>query len=108
MIFLLSVCSSLLYAPCSMLFNDPVRPHEHIWWNREPDLLGGFQVDDQLDLDRLFHLQIDRLFAIEKFVYMKRRTPLLTLIDYMASFQYPYFNGGIFHERSQAQEIFIG
>ena len=91
-----------------MLFNHPVRPHEQIRRNREPDLLGCSQIDDQFELDRLFHLQIGWLFAIEKFVYMKRRAPPLTLIDYMASFQYPYFNGGIFHERSQAQEIFIG
>src|SRR5262245_5735925 len=38
-----------------------VRSRQHIGWNRQADLLGGFQIDHQLKLHWLFHGQIGRL-----------------------------------------------
>ncbi len=38
-----------------MLFDDLVRSRQHIRRNRQADLLGRFQVDDQLELGRLLH-----------------------------------------------------
>src|SRR5262245_7176308 len=35
------------------------------WWNFEAERLGGLEVDDQLDLRRLLHRQVGRLFALE-------------------------------------------
>ena len=31
----------------------PVRPRQHFLRNRQPDLLGGFQINNQLELVRL-------------------------------------------------------
>jgi hypothetical protein len=33
-------------------------PRQHIRWNREADLVGGFQIDHQLKLGRLFDRKI--------------------------------------------------
>ena len=30
-----------------------IRPHQHVRRNRQADLLGGFQIDDELELRRL-------------------------------------------------------
>jgi hypothetical protein len=32
-----------------------IRSHQHIRRNRQADLLGGFEIDDELELLRLFH-----------------------------------------------------
>jgi hypothetical protein len=32
---------------------DLIRPHQHIGTNRQADLLGGFQIDDELKFLRL-------------------------------------------------------
>ena len=47
-------CCSLLTAHRSLLFDDPVRS-QHIWWNRQIDLFGGFEIDDEFKLRRLLH-----------------------------------------------------
>jgi hypothetical protein len=44
-----------------MLFDDLVRPRQHIRRNRKSDLLSGFQIDDQLELRRLLHGKIGGL-----------------------------------------------
>jgi len=36
------------------LFNDLIRPHQHVGRNRQADLLSRLQVDDQLEFLRLF------------------------------------------------------
>src|SRR5574341_674937 len=28
-----------------LLLDNSVRPHQQVWWDREADLLGGFEVD---------------------------------------------------------------
>jgi hypothetical protein len=35
------------------LLDHLIRSREHIRWNRQTDLLGSFQIDDQLELRRL-------------------------------------------------------
>ena len=46
---------SILGSPLRFLclFNDLIRPYQHVRWNRQADLLGGFQIDDELELFRL-------------------------------------------------------
>jgi hypothetical protein len=34
--------------------NHPIRPRQHVRRNREADLLGRFEIDDQLEFRRLF------------------------------------------------------
>ena len=43
------------------LLNDFIRPRQHIWRNRQADLLGGFQIDDEFKFRRLLDGQISRL-----------------------------------------------
>src|ERR1044071_7894703 len=45
-----------------------IRSRQHVWWNRKADLLGGFQIDHQLELSRLFHWQVGRFRAPKDFV----------------------------------------
>lgn len=40
--------------------NYPVRPRQHIRRDRQADLLGGFEVDDEFKLDRLLDGKISR------------------------------------------------
>ena len=42
-----------------------VRSRQHIWWDREADLLGGFEIDDQLELGGLLDGKIGWLRAFE-------------------------------------------
>jgi hypothetical protein len=46
---------SIRFAPLSY---DLVRSHEHSLRNRQSDLLGGFQIDHQLELRRLLDREI--------------------------------------------------
>jgi hypothetical protein len=46
-----------------MSFYDPIRPRQHIWRNRQADLLSRFQIDDELKLHRLRDGQISRFRA---------------------------------------------
>src|SRR5690242_11421663 len=39
----------------------PIRSRQNIRWNDEADLLGGFQVDDELELGRPFYGNVSRL-----------------------------------------------
>ena len=52
----------------SCLANHFVRPHQHIWRNRQADLLGGFQIDHQLKLRRLLDGQIGGLGSLQDLV----------------------------------------
>lgn len=40
-------CDSLLLAPCSMLFDHPIRSCENLGWNGDAELLGSFQINDE-------------------------------------------------------------
>ena len=60
----------------ALSFDNPVRPRQHIWWNRQADLLGGFQIDHQLELRRLLHGEIRGLGAFEDLVHIRGGAPI--------------------------------
>jgi hypothetical protein len=43
---------------CSLLSYDSVRSRQDVRGNRQADLLGSLQIDDELKLHRLLHRQI--------------------------------------------------
>src|SRR5262245_33404844 len=47
-----------------------IRSRQHIGRNREADLLGGFEIDDELKLRRLLYRKIGRLGAFEDLVHV--------------------------------------
>jgi hypothetical protein len=49
----------------SVLPNHLIRSSQHIRRNRHADLLGGLQIDDELELDRLLHGQVGGLRPFE-------------------------------------------
>jgi hypothetical protein len=57
-------------------FNDSIRPHQHVGWNRQTDLLGRFQVDDQLELLGLLHRKIGGLGAFQNLVHVRSRASI--------------------------------
>ena len=59
------------------LLNDFICPRQHIRRNRQADLLGRFEIDDQLKLLWLFHRQIGRLGDLQDFIHEVCCTPPL-------------------------------
>src|ERR1051325_5823700 len=53
-----------------MLFDNFVGPRQHVRWNRQTDLFGGFQIDNQFKLGRLLYRQVGGLCAFEDFVHI--------------------------------------
>jgi hypothetical protein len=49
--------------------DDSIRSGQHVWRNREADLLGGFEIDNELELRRLLDRQVGWLSAFQNFVY---------------------------------------
>lgn len=45
----------------SILFDHPIRSYQHVGRNAHTDLLGRFEIDDELKLRRLFYGQVGRL-----------------------------------------------
>ena len=54
-----------------------VRPRQHVRRNRQADLLGSFQVDDQLELRGLLYWEIGGLGVFEDFINEGCRAPLV-------------------------------
>src|SRR5947207_6051287 len=52
----------------NLSFDHLIRPKKNRLRNRQADLLGGFQIDDQLEFCWLLHRQITRLPAFEDLV----------------------------------------
>src|SRR6266542_1658953 len=48
-----------------------VRPCEHVGRNRQADLLGRFQIDDELELLRLLHREIGWLSTLQNLVHIR-------------------------------------
>jgi hypothetical protein len=48
----------LLRASCLFSLDHSIRSRQHIWRNDKADLFGGFEIDDQLKLGRLFDRQV--------------------------------------------------
>src|SRR6266540_4482209 len=61
-------------------FDDLVGTGQHRLRNRQPDRLGGFEIDDQLELRRLLHGKVCRLRALEDLVHVDGRA----LVDILA------------------------
>jgi hypothetical protein len=59
-----------------MSFYDPIRPRQHVRWNRESDLLSGSEVDDEFELRRLFHGEIGWHSAFENLVHIRGGAPV--------------------------------
>src|SRR4029077_944473 len=62
--------------PIAFLFDHLIRSRQHVRWNRQADLLGGFQIDDELELRRLLDRQIFRLGAFQDLVDVSGRAPV--------------------------------
>ncbi len=52
----------------------PVRPRQHIRRNREADLLGSSEIDEQLELHSLLYRKLICLGTLENFVHENGRT----------------------------------
>ena len=50
--------------------DDPIRPRHHLRRNREAELLGSFEVDDQLELRRLLDREVAGFRAFEDLVHV--------------------------------------
>ena len=57
--------------------DDSIRPRQHVRRNRQTDLLGRLEIDDQLELHRLLYRKIGRFGAFYNFVDVNRRTPIV-------------------------------
>src|SRR5713226_9851528 len=57
-------------------FDDFVRPHQHVRRNCQADLLRGFEVDDQLELDRLLDRKIGGFPAFQALVDISSGAPV--------------------------------
>ena len=57
------------------LFDDPVRPRQHIRRYRQSDLLRRFQIDDELELHRLLDGQVGGRPSFENLVDISHGAP---------------------------------
>src|SRR5690348_15799745 len=55
--------------------DDPVRSRQYVRRDREADLLGGLQIDHQLELRWLLDRKIGGICAFQYFVHIVGRTP---------------------------------
>ncbi len=53
-----------------------IRSHQHIRWNRQADLLRRFQVDNELELDRLLNGQVGGFPAFQNLVHIRSGAPV--------------------------------
>ncbi len=53
--------------------DQPIRSGEHLRRNRQADLLGGFQIDDELKCLRLLYREIGGLAAFQDLVHLLKR-----------------------------------
>src|SRR6266498_2998510 len=68
------VCLCSFFAFCIFpfaLLDHLVRSRQNVGRNREADLLGGLQVDDELELRRLLHRQIGGLGSLQYLVHIR-------------------------------------
>ena len=50
--------------------NHLVRPRQHVRRNRQADLIGRFEVDNELEFPRLLHRKIGGLCALKDLVHI--------------------------------------
>src|SRR5215510_15748063 len=67
---------------CSLFTSHPYLSHhlvcsgQHVRWDRQTDLLRGFQIDDELELRRLLHGKIGGLGSLQDLVHICSGTPV--------------------------------
>jgi hypothetical protein len=54
------------YSRLNTLSNHPIRPRQHVRWDRQADLLGGFEIDDEVELRRLLDRNVWSFATPEK------------------------------------------
>src|SRR5215813_7809827 len=54
-------------------FDHFICPREHVRWNRQGDLLSGFEIDNELELLRLLHREVGGLGALQDLVNIRSR-----------------------------------
>ena len=69
------VADVLTVPHCFGSFDDPIRPREHVRRNYETDLLGGFQVDHEVEFGRLLDGKVGGLCAFQNLVNVNSCTP---------------------------------
>ena len=55
------------------LSNYPISPRQQIRRDRQANLLGGFQIDQQLEFHRLLDRQVGRLGTLQDLIHVGRR-----------------------------------
>src|SRR6266478_1512007 len=66
----------LLTALCSLSSDHFVRPRQHVRRDREANLFRRLEIDDELELHRLFHWQVGRLAPFENLVHVGGSAPV--------------------------------
>ena len=56
--------------------NHLIRPRQYVGRNRQADLLGGFQIDHQLEFCWLLYGEVTRLGTLQNFVHINSGTPV--------------------------------
>jgi hypothetical protein len=64
----LAFLCSVLFAPCSLLFDDSIRPHQHLLRDRQTDLFRRLQVDYKFEFSRLLDGKIGGFGAFQYFI----------------------------------------
>jgi hypothetical protein len=72
--------------------NHPVRARQQVGWNRQTDLLGRLQIDDELELLRLLHCKIGRLGAFQNFVHICSGAPVQVVLARAVGHKPPGFD----------------
>jgi hypothetical protein len=60
----------------SFLSNYSIRSRQHVWGNGQADLLGGFEIDDELEFRWLLDGKICGLSSFQDLVYENRGVAL--------------------------------
>ena len=60
--------------------NDSVPAHQHVGRNRQADLFGRFQIDDEFKLRRLLNGQIGGPTAFQDLVHIRGSAPIQLLV----------------------------
>src|SRR5882724_12429522 len=65
--------SVTIWSQSKLLRNNLVRSQQQRLWDGQPEGLGGFEIDHQLELRRLLHGQVAELRALEDLVHVRGR-----------------------------------
>src|SRR5215475_3644000 len=69
-----STCHSTLDT-CLFSLDHPIRPRQYIRRDRQTDLIGGFEINDEFELRRLLHGEIGGLCSLQDPVNVGGGTP---------------------------------